>query len=100
MEYKTISPKEVKAYLRRSDVQVIDLREKESYDELHLKGAISIPYEELDSSMGKLDRGKVIFLYCERGSISLRAAGKLAAAGYRTVTLVGGIFALRHHNFE
>lgn len=100
MDYRTISPKEVKQYLRRNDVQVVDLREKEAFQELHLKGAVSIPYEELGENMHLLEKDKIIFLYCERGSISLKAAKELSDAGYQTVTLIGGIFALQHRNFE
>lgn len=100
MEYKTISPREVKAYLNREDVQVIDLRETKSYRELHLKGAVSIPYETLDTYKYSLSKEKLLFLYCEHGSISLRAAKELSDAGFRTVTLIGGFFALQNKNFE
>lgn len=100
MDYRTISPKEVKQYLGREDVQVVDLRDEEAFRKLHLKGAVSIPYEELKQKEDVLDKSRMIFLYCERGSISLKAARELADAGYRTVTLIGGIFALQHRNFE
>ncbi len=100
MDYETISPKEVKEYLKRSDVQVIDLRDPEDYRELHLKRAISIPYEDLKNSLHLLEKEQLIFLYCERGSISLKAARELAQMGYRTVTLLGGIMALRNKKFE
>ena len=100
MEYRTISPKEVRQYLGRNDVQVVDLRDKEAFQKLHLKGAISIPYEELKQKAYLLEKNSLIFLYCERGSISLKAAREMADSGYRTVTLIGGIFALQHRNFE
>ena len=100
MKYQTIAPKEVRQYLNRKDVQVVDLRETEDFAALHLKGAVSIPYDDLRQKMHMLDKSKLIFLYCERGSISLRAASELADEGYRTVTLIGGMFALQHKNFE
>lgn len=100
MDYGIISPRDIKKYLNREDVQVIDVRETKSYQELHLKGAISIPYEQLDNYKYSLSKEKWLLLYCDHGSISLRAAKELADEGYRTVTMIGGIMALKEKNFE
>lgn len=92
--FVTIGPEQIRGYLGRSDIQVIDLREPEEYDERHLKGAVSIPYESLSARAGELDRTRTVLFYCTHGSISIKAAKQFADRGYRTVTLVGGISAL------
>lgn len=100
MNYKMIAPSQVDALLNSRDVQVIDLRDPEDYRKYHLKNAISIPYELLDDYKYSLSKNKQLFLYCDHGSISLRAAKHLADEGYRTVTLIGGIYALQNKNLE
>jgi rhodanese-related sulfurtransferase len=42
----------------------VDVRSKESYDQGHLPGAISIPLSELESRFKDLPRGKFLITYC------------------------------------
>ena len=48
MEFETISPREIDSYLFRDGYVVIDLREPKEFRRLHLKGAVCIPYEQLE----------------------------------------------------
>lgn len=92
----TIGPEQIREYLRRSDIQVVDLREPEEYARRHLKGAVSIPYDSLNAREADIDRTRMVLFYCTHGSISIKAAKQFADRGYRTVTLAGGISALLH----
>ncbi len=94
--FVTIGPEQIREYLRRGDIQVVDLREPEEYALRHLKGAVSIPYDSLFTRAKELDRTRTILFYCTHGSISIKAAKQFADRGYRTVTLIGGINALLH----
>ena len=58
-----------------------------------------IPYENLQDRVYLLRR-KTLILYCERGSTSMKAARELAEAGYRVLTLVGGIQSYKGRNLE
>lgn len=99
MEFETISPREVDAYLFRKEYVVIDIREPKEYRKRHLKGAVCIPYERLEEGVALLKRQELI-LYCERGSTSLMAARDLSEKGYRVKSMVGGIQAYTGRNVE
>lgn len=99
MEFETISPRDVDAYLFRKDYVVIDIREPRDYRKRHLKGAICIPYQRLEEGVALLRRQELI-LYCERGSTSLMAARKLSEKGYHVKSVVGGIQAYSGKNVE
>lgn len=86
---ETISVEEMERRMRRPDVVVVDLRSSKEFQEMHLPGAVHIPYE----SLGKLSRyrDKSIILYCEHGITSMAAAVTLAERGYRVSSLKGGV---------
>lgn len=99
MEFETISPREIDAFLFREGYTVIDIREPRDFRRLHLKGAVCIPYEQLEDRVRFLKK-QTLVLYCERGGTSLMAARALAEKGYRVKTMIGGIQAYRGRNLE
>ena len=99
MNFGTISPREIDRCLFRPDCIVIDIRDPGEFRRLHLQGAVCIPYGQL-KERARLLRHKRLVLYCDRGSISMKAARELAEEGYRTATLVGGIQAYKGRNLE
>jgi rhodanese-related sulfurtransferase len=99
MEFETISPREIDSYLFREGYVVIDLREPREFRRLHLKGAVCIPYDQLEERV-RLLKNETLVLYCERGGTSLMAAKVLSEKGYRVKTMVGGIQAYRGRNYE
>lgn len=86
----TISAEELDVYVGRQDAIIIDLRDVEEYEISHLKTAINIPYREIQKCR-RLPKGKLLVLYCSRGSSSLFAARELMKMGYRVKSVVGGI---------
>ena len=55
-------------------IALIDVRAEKQYKKAHLKGAINIPFNnEFSINTDKFPTDKVIFFYCNRGSISLEA---------------------------
>lgn len=86
----TISAQELDDYIGRRDVVIIDLREREMYQESHLKTAVNVPYDHLEDCR-RFPKRKLLILYCERGSSSLFAARELMKMGYRVKSVVGGI---------
>ena len=46
---ETISAKMLDYYVGRSDELIIDLRDTVSYHKSHVKGAVNVPYGELDN---------------------------------------------------
>ena len=86
----TISAEELDVSLGKQDAIIIDLRDVEEYEISHLKTAINIPYREIQKCR-RLPKGKLLVLYCSRGSSSLFAARELMKMGYRVKSVVGGI---------
>lgn len=60
---------------------VVDVRTAKEYEEGHIKGAINIPYDEIDSSI-ELNEAKTILVYCRSGRRSAIAAESLKKLGY------------------
>ena len=94
---ETISAKMLDYYVDRRDTLIIDLRERGSYAHSHVKGAVNIPYAEIEEYT-LFPKGKTLMLYCDRGGASLRIARQLAKFGYRTRSVIGGFEAYRGRN--
>ena len=99
MEFETISPREIDAYLFRDGYTIVDLREPREFRKLHLKGAVCIPYEQLEERV-RLLKHQTLVLYCERGGSSLMAAKALSEKGFRVKAMIGGIQAYTGRNLE
>ena len=68
---ETISAKMLDYYVGRRDTLIIDLREKEFYMHSHVKGAVNMPYGEIDGYTA-FPKGKILVLYCDRGEMCIR----------------------------
>lgn len=95
MSFEVINPKELKRYLNRKGVIIVDLREREEYLEYHLDGAVNIPYEELPEREKWLKRYPTIIFYCDRGNVSLMAARDLKDWNNQVITVSGGVHQFR-----
>ncbi|MGN0458766.1 MAG: rhodanese-like domain-containing protein [Eubacterium sp.] len=76
-----------------SDYIIVDAREQSEYDEGHIKGAIVIPYTEIEQKAEEMlpDKEQLILVYCRSGRRSKIAAQSLADMGYTNVKEFGGI---------
>lgn len=74
--------------------QLIDIRKKEEFDQGHINGARNIPFALLTRNPGRLRKDLPIYLYCEKGKMSKRAALVLYGKGYDKIyQLEGGLTA-------
>ncbi len=87
----------VKQLFDAGGVVLIDAREPEEYDEGHIPGALSMPYDEVSSEPERLEQldagGKAIAVYCGGGAceLSLTLAWDLISAGQtKVVVFMGG----------
>ena len=81
-------------------VKLIDVRTVEEFASGHVPGAVNIPIDVLDpqdviqaEAFG--DKSKPVYVICESGGRSARAATMLASAGYAPVDVTGGTGAWR-----
>jgi len=59
-----ISLKETQTLLDKGEAVLIDVRGKESYDQSHAAGALSLPEEEILARLNEVPRDKMLILYC------------------------------------
>lgn len=73
---------------------LLDCREQQEWDHVHIDGATLIPMSEIQDRVGELDdhRDREIVVYCHHGGRSLQVAMWLAQQGFRNVlNMTGGI---------
>ena len=72
---------------------LIDVREKDEYDEGHLDNAINISYTVIGDKIGEItsDLDKKIVVYCKSGGRSNKAANTLKLLGYKNIYDLGSI---------
>ncbi|WP_346670721.1 rhodanese-like domain-containing protein [Faecalicoccus acidiformans] len=82
----------VEVYQMTKNAVLIDVRTKEEYDQGHIPNSINLPLSELDQILKEVpDKNTPLFVYCQSGSRSARAAKSMKKAGYSDVTNIGGI---------
>jgi|Deesub1362B_J571_1020462.scaffolds.fasta_scaffold00022_86 rhodanese-related sulfurtransferase len=88
-----ITREELKKLLGKEDVVIVDVRLPEYYAKEHIPGAINIPLEELDKNLDKLDKDKLVVVYCASFDCRLSpvAYRKLKRLGYQVVDYEGGM---------
>ncbi len=76
---------------RLGNINLIDIRSIEKYNDNHIPGSINIPKVLLIKDYYKyLDRNKIYYIYCQRGEQSLKVCRLLNSLGYRTINVTGG----------
>jgi sulfur-carrier protein adenylyltransferase/sulfurtransferase len=73
---------------------VVDVREREEWDEGHLPGAVHVPRGHLESRIERAapDKDRTVILYCASGNRSAFAAKTLEELGYEHVVSIAGGF--------
>lgn len=69
-----VTPEEVKEKLDDQDVQVVDTRQPDDYEEGHIPGAINIPLNELPKRVDEVDWGDDVVVACPIGQSSIQGA--------------------------
>ena len=74
-----------------NNVNIIDIRSIEKYNNRHITGAINIPLEQLLINFSKyLNRNKKYYVYCQKGIQSRKLCQILIREGYNVVNVTGG----------
>ena len=88
----TLGPVELKNFMEKGGVKIVDVRHRADYDIGHIPEAISIPKDELTENLDKLSKDMVSIVYCYNQQCHLgdSACLVLAEYGYPTMLLEGG----------
>jgi rhodanese-related sulfurtransferase len=90
-----ITPEQVyDAVYNDSSLQLVDVRSEDEYSVSHLKDAqnICVTNDDFEEKVAGLDKNKPVYVYCQKGGRSARAAEILKELGFTKVyDLQGGI---------
>ncbi|HLD70143.1 MAG TPA: molybdopterin-synthase adenylyltransferase MoeB [Candidatus Omnitrophota bacterium] len=71
---------------------ILDVREQNEWDIVHLKGAVLKPLSELENIFGDIPRNKNVYVYCQKGGRGTRAIEFLQSKGFlNCINIKGGL---------
>ena len=76
---------------QKESLSVLDVREVEESETLHLEGARNLPLSQLADTYEQLDKTQPYYVICKSGIRSARACQFLAEHGYEVVNVQGGM---------
>ncbi|MEB1807441.1 MAG: rhodanese-like domain-containing protein [Bacillaceae bacterium] len=88
--WEEMSSDEVMKQIGNEELQFVDLREEELYNEGHVPGAINIPYEDFQQRFTELRKDKGVILICHTGRMGEESADFLLTEGFTDVANFGG----------
>lgn len=88
---KTISQITPAQVGKNHDFILLDVREQNEWDFVHLPGAVHLPLNQLPARFRELPADRNILCLCHHGMRSQRAAQFLAEKGFEVSNLSGGI---------
>ena len=94
--YSTVGVDEFQTLIADPNVQLLDVRTQEEFDEGHIAGATLVDANDSDfvqKAMAVLDKQRPVAVYCRSGRRSARAAMQLCEQGYHVTNLSGGVIA-------
>lgn len=91
MTLSKISPRDAAARLASGEAELVDIRATDEYRREHIRGARSVPLDDVEAHASGLDRSKTIFM-CRSGNRTDVHCQRLAdAAGGDAMILEGGL---------
>lgn len=87
-KYESITAK--KFLEMKNDATVVDARPANDYEEGHIDGAVSVPFDAVADNMDKIPEGKPVIAYCFTGNKSSEVATELAEKGYEVYNVLEG----------
>lgn len=76
---------------QKESLTLLDVREVEEFEVLHLEGARNLPLSQLADTYEQLDKAQPYYVICKSGIRSARACQFLAEQGYEVINVQGGM---------
>jgi len=98
----TTGPVEVDHMIKEDeDVNVVDVRAVDDYEEGHVPGAVNLPQEKWETLDGlKRDKTNVLYCYSHVCHLAAKAAVEFASRGYPVMEMDGGFKAWKDNDLE
>ena len=93
---KEISFDEFYQLYQNEQLSLVDVREAEEFETLHLEGAQNLPLSQLADTYDQLDKDLLYYVICKSGMRSARACQFLAEQGYDVINVQGGVTAFEN----
>lgn len=93
---KEISFDEFYQLYQNEKLSLVDVREVEEFETLHLEGAQNLPLSQLADIYDQLDKDLLHYVICKSGMRSARACQFLAEQGYDVINVQGGMTAFEN----
>ena len=81
---------------QNEQLSLVDVREVEEFQTLHLEGAQNLPLSQLTDTYDQLDKDLLHYVICKSGMRSARACQFLAEQGYDVINVQGGMTAFEN----
>ena len=81
---------------QNEQLSLVDVREVEEFETLHLEGAHNLPLSQLADTYDQLDKDLLYYVICKSGMRSARACQFLAEQGYDVINVQGGMTAFEN----
>jgi Rhodanese-related sulfurtransferase len=94
--FSNVNADEFQTLIADPNVQLLDVRTQEEFDEGRIAGATLVDANDSDfvqKAMAVLDKQRPVAVYCRSGRRSARAAMQLCDQGYHVTNLSGGVIA-------
>lgn len=86
-----ISNININELLNMKNINIIDIRSVEKYNDNHIPNAINIPQEKILLNPNKyLDKNIRYYIYCQKGMSSYNICRILTTMGYKVTNINGG----------
>jgi rhodanese-related sulfurtransferase len=95
----TAGPYDVKRWLDSQEkINVVDLRDADSYAEAHIPGAIHLPKDKWNNlSALRKDKTNVVYCYTQTCHLAAKAAAEFAGQGFPVMEMEGGFEAWKSY---
>ncbi|QLL98299.1 rhodanese-like domain-containing protein [Streptococcus oralis] len=81
---------------QNEQLSLVDVREVDEFESLHLEGARNLPLSQLADTYEQLDKDQLYYVICKSGMRSARACQFLAEQGYDVINVQGGMMAFEN----
>ena len=81
---------------QNEQLSLVDVREAEEFETLHLEGAQNLPLSQLADTYDQLDKDLLHYVICKSGMKSARACQFLEEHGCKVINVQGGMTAFEN----
>jgi len=81
---------------QNEQLSLVDVREAEEFETLHLEGAQNLPLSQLADTYEQLDKDQLHYVICKSGIRSAHACQFLEERGYKVINVQGGMTAFEN----